>query len=173
MGFGKDGTGVIIRESRSQSLGTLAQDIALLIGTKLATAEVFRMLKAEVYCRVNSLTGGEGDGIQLHLADGSLSVTEIKECLDNDGPLGPNDPPSAALSERPVFLVGTVVSEGVNETSREIHDMHSNAPVCIVKPRWSFQRIKSWNWVIFNRGDALTTGSQVRIQAKSFGVWVR
>ncbi len=176
MGFGKDGKGAIVRETRSQSLGTLAQDTALIIGTKLATTEVFRMLKSEIFCRINTLTAGEGSGLLLLLADGDLSVTEISEAVNVDGPLGPNDAVAAALAERLVLNVGAVEGGGDDAaapTQRVVRDMNSNAPFCIVKPRWSFQRTKSWNWVAFNRGDALTTGAQIRIDAKSYGVWVR
>ncbi len=176
LGFGKDGRGAIVRETRSQSLGTLAQDTALIIGTKLATTEVFRMLKAEVFCRINGLTSGEGSGLLLLLADGDLTVTEVGEAVNIDGPLGPNDAVNAALAERLVLNIGAVEGNGDDAaapTARVIKDMLSNAPFCVPKPRWSFQRTKSWNWVIFNRGDALTTGAQVRIDAKSYGVWVR
>ncbi len=48
MGFGKDGLGVIIIEARLQAIGTLAQNTGILIGTKLATLERFRMLKSQI-----------------------------------------------------------------------------------------------------------------------------
>ncbi len=52
MGFGKDKKGSILMESRSQALGALAADAGILIGTKLALTEDFRMLKSNVHAMV-------------------------------------------------------------------------------------------------------------------------
>lgn len=41
-----------------------------------------------------------------------------------------------------------------------------------INPRWTYSRTKSWNWMVFNRGNALTTGGTVVINTKDFGVWV-
>ncbi len=171
MGFGKDGTGVMIQEARSQALGTLAQDAGILIGTKLATLERFRMLKAQVDATIDSIAAGEAAGLSLYLADGDLSLTEIESKIEGNGPLGPNDRIQADQTERPVFLIG---KPDANATSGEVtvRDMHTGAPVCIAKPRWTFARTKSWNWVVHNRGPALTTGATIRIVVTNFGVWV-
>ncbi len=39
MGFGKDGKGVIIRESKAQALGGLGAGVPILIGAQLAILE--------------------------------------------------------------------------------------------------------------------------------------
>ncbi len=172
MGFGKDGKGVIIRESRTQALGTLAQDVGIIVGTKIATLERFRMLKSICYAGLTGLTATEGQQLMLYLADGNFTIGEINACINNQGPFGPNDEVEEELSERMVVLVGAVSGVDIGGVQAHIHDMNTNAPVCVAKPRWTFARTKSWNWVIFNRGAALTTGSSARILAKNFGVWV-
>ncbi len=158
-------------ESRTQALGALAQAAGIIIGTKVATLERFRMLKSEISAQITALQATtEGSGLALYLADGDLSLVEIEEQIENDGPLGPNDRVAANVAERPVFLVGQAGNAGGNETV--IRDKVSNAPVCMTKPRWTFARTKSWNWVIYNKGTVLTTGSTVFLTVKNFGVWV-
>lgn len=171
MGFGKDGKGVILNETRSQVLGTLAAATAILIGTNLATLERFRMLKATIFAVVFNSTGTEARGLALYLADGDLTLSEIEESIEAIGPLGPNDQITADRAERPVFRVdelfdcsgNDVISAGANNQAALMGDL---------KPRWTFARTKSWNWLLYNEGEVLTTGSTVRFLAKNFGVWV-
>ncbi len=173
LGFGKDNKGVIITEKRNQALLTLGQNTGLILGTKIAILERFRMLKSQVTFTFRGVTATEGAGYLLFLADGDLTLTEIELAIESTGPVGPNDRPAIAIAERPVFLVGaTVGPQGFQSVEMMALDMISNAPVCIVKPRWTFARTKSWNWVLYNNGQAPTTGSTVEVQAKNFGVWV-
>ncbi len=169
MGFGKDGKGVIIRESRTQAVGTLANSTGLLIGTKLATLERFRMLKSEVMATFTGVTQGEGSGMWLLLADGDLSLTEIEEAIEGIGPLGPNDAVLAAVAERFVLVFGATDSEVA--TTMVFHN-EMGGHLMSKNPRWTFSRTKSWNWVLYNQGVAPTTGITVNIKVKSFGVWV-
>ncbi len=170
MGFGKDGKGVIIRESRSQAIGTLASQTALLIGTKLVTLERFRMLKVEMLASIIGATASELRGMWLGIADGDLSVTEIEEAIEANGPLGPNDTVIAATAERWVMMLGMVEETGA--TVRAFDKADSGGHLLTLNPRWTFSRTKSWNYFLYNMGEAPTTGSSVLIRAKSFGVWV-
>ncbi len=171
MGFGKDGKGVIIIEKKSQALLTLAEDAGLIISTKLATLERFRMLKSELTCTITGVGGTELGGLELYLADGDLTLAEIEAAIEANGPLGPNDQIAEAIAERPVFRVGAADFSGTAaDAGHLLNEM--GGPILTVKPRWTFARTKSWNWVIYNNGPAPTTGSVVKIQAKSFGVWV-
>ncbi len=172
MGFGKDGTGVIITEKRLQALLTLAQDTGLIIGTKVATLERFRMLKSHVVATMRAVTSGEGGGYLLYLADGDLTLTEIELAIESTGPVGPNDRVAQDIAERPVFLVGATNPNSNSVLEQPFFDIETGAPVITVKPRWTFARTKSWNWVLYNNGQAPTTGSVVAIQVKNFGVWV-
>ncbi len=169
MGFGKDGKGVIIRESRSQVLGTIAAETALVIGTKLATLERFRMLRCEVYATLTGLTSGELTGLLFVLADGDLTQTEVEACIESDGPLGPNDSVIADIADRPVWTFGAIDRETGSEA---IFENTEGGHMMVVKPRWTFARTKSWNFLVYNLGAAPTTGASVIIRVKSFGVWV-
>ncbi len=173
MGFGKDGKGVIINDFREQALGTLAENTAILVGTKLATLERFRILKSEITVGIKGLTALEGGGLALYLCDGNLTIAEIEAAIETEGPLGPNDTPVADVVEEAVFQVG-ILDDSVDSalTVAMLHDMNTNSSVMIVKPRWTYARTKSWNWVIYNKGTALTTGSTAKVMARNFGVWV-
>ncbi len=169
MGFGKDGMGVIIKQSISQAILTLATDTGLLITAKPATLERFRMLKTEVYANVEGLSE-QGRSLSLWLADGDLSLAEIEEAIElTAGPLGPNDPVNAAIAERPVWFLGSV---GGGTPSAHVHDREANGTLCVLKPRWTFARTKSWNFVLYNIGAAPTTGATINLRVKNFGVWV-
>ncbi len=172
MGFGKDGKGVIIVEQRSQAIGTLASNTGLIIGTKLATLERFRMLKATVLCMIESHTAGELGDLRLYLADGNLNLAQIEEALESLGPLGPNDTVTADRVERAVFYVGSINGDMIPANEAVNFVGEGNQPMMTIKPRWTFARTKSWNWVVYHRGPAPTTGASVRIDVKSFGVWV-
>lgn len=169
MGFGKDGLGVIIRESRNTTLGTLANSTGLFIGTKLATLERFRMLKTEVFASVTALSSGDGTGLYFGLADGDLTLAEVEAAIEANGPLGPNDPIAEEISERPVWIFGALSHE--LSTEAIFHNMEGG-DIMVGKPRWTFARTKSWNWFVYNMGAAPTTGATIRMRSKSFGVWV-
>ncbi len=169
MGFGKDGKGIIITERNSQSLGTLGDDIVIFIGTKVAIAEDFRILKSEVRATLHGHTQGEEVGLYLGLADGDLGVSEVGGALDANGPVDSNDIVQGNVAMRPVWLVGGINSIGGLNGNFLGAD---GGPIIKFNPRWSFGLTKSWNWFIWNAsGSALTTGSTVQVSSKNFGVW--
>lgn len=173
MGFGKDGKGEIVREARSQALGALGASTGIIVGTKLATLEDFRIIKSEVVCDGTSFTAGEGNGLALYLVDGDYSLAEFEEALENNGPLGPNDSVAAAISMRWIKWFGEVVHNG-QPTEEELVMINENGGAFLSQTvRWTFARTKSWNWIIYNHTKTITTGASMRIKAKNFGVWVR
>ena len=169
MGFGKDGKGIIIRESRSQAVGTLATQVPLIVGTNLATLECFRMLKGEVAVTVIGATAGDLNNLWFGLADGDLSGTEIDECLEANGPLGPNDIILSNRALRPVWLMGSVTAQANANMGFTGED---GGTMLNVVPRWTFASTKSWNWFVYNLGSAPTSGASILIRTKLFGVWV-
>ncbi len=169
MGFGKDGKGVIIRESRSQALSTLAASSGILVGTNLATLERYRMLKAEVIATVTGVTSGELNGLYFGLADGDLTLTQLEEAIEGNGPLGPNDIVEMNIAERPVWFFGATDRE---TGTTLVFENTQGGHLLEIKLRWTFASTKSWNWFVYNLGVAPTTGATVFIRVKSFGVWV-
>ncbi len=170
MGFGKDGKGVIIREVKSQALGTLASSTGIIIGSPLGILERFRMLKSEIIASFVAITGNEGVGLALYLVDGDISLVEFEQSLETDGPLGPNDSVQEAIADRFSVLAGVYK---MDETATEgVFANEHNGGMLVIKPRWTFSRTKSWNWIVYNHGTSLTTGSSVKLKCKNFGVWV-
>ncbi len=170
MGFGKDGKGVIFRESLSIGIGTLAAFAALKIGTAPATLERFRIIKSELIASITGITAGELNNLYLGLSDGDLTLAELEAAIENNGPLGPNDSVSEAVSMRPVWWFG--VSHH-NETLTEITFENENGGYILEKTiRWTFSRTKSWSWFVYNMGAAPMTGATLSLRAKNFGVWV-
>jgi len=170
MGFGKDGKGVIVRQSVSQALGTLGANTALIIGTNIATLERFRMLKTEIYAGITSLTSGEGGSLLFGIVDGDLTLSEIEEAIElTGGPVGPNDPVNEAIAMR--FMKWLGASDHEIATEGLFHN-DEGGQLLAETIRWTFARTKSWNFFVYNLGAALTTGASVVVRAKSFGVWV-
>ncbi len=168
MGFGKDGKGVILRETRSQALGALGVSTGIIIGTNVATLERFRMLKSEIVATLSGVTSGEGTGLALYLVSGDLSLAEFEASIELTGPLGPNDSIVAAIADRWSMYCGAF--EG--RDSEEIAVNNEGGHLLEVIPRWTFARAKSWNWILYNHGLAVTTGATVFLKCKDFGVWV-
>ncbi len=161
----------MIAEKRAQALATLNTDTAILIGTKLAIVEDFRMLKSDVAALITGLTAGEGVGLYLGLAHGDMTVAEIAAAFAVNGPVGP-----AALTEaddvmKPVWKIGRLAGD-IAETEKQFFDVLTGAPFIVQKHAWTFQSTTSWNWFVYNLGAQLTTGATVKIEALNFGVWV-
>ncbi len=169
MGFGKDSKGVIIRELKSQALGALSSSTGIIVGSPLATLERFRMLKAEIVATIVGLTGGEGSGLALYLVDGNFTLAEFEAAIENSGPVGPNESEEEEVSER--FNVWAGMTDYEIATESVFHN-EMGGTLLAVKPRWTFARSKSWNWILYNHGVALTTGATVKLNCKDFGIWV-
>ncbi len=169
MGFGKDGKGVIITHSDIITLGTLANNTALKEDAALVATEDFRLISMEMTAALVGSTATETP-ISLYLVNDELSVTEIKESIEANGPLGRSDRLAQERAERAVFLLGTFLGNGAN-----LHLHGADAQNTVVKKtiRWSFSNAQGWSVIAFNHsGQALTTGAVVRFLAKYFGVWL-
>ncbi len=172
IGFGKDGKGEIIREARSQALSTLQAGGGIIIGTKLATTEDFRIIRTDVQSSITGLTSSEGKGLALYLVDGVFTIAEFEAAIEANGPLGPNEAVAAEIAMRFERWLGEVVDAAGTAGDAIIRNEKGGA-LLQDTIRWTFSRTKSWNWVLFNHGVALTTGATVFIKAKNYGVWVR
>lgn len=171
MGFGKDGRGAIVYEQRVQALGALANATGIIVGTKLAIVDDFRMLKSEVNSHITGLTTEQSTGLELWLAHGDLTLSEVEAALELNGPLARGEVVDEATAQRPVFRAGMYVADG-NASTAAIAWGENGSPLPVLKPRWTWPKTKSWNWIVYNRGVALTTGATARLFAKSYGVWI-
>ncbi len=159
-------------ENRSQALAALGAGTGIIIGTKLALTDDFRMLKAQNQAIVDGLTTAEGEGLLLGLADGDLSIAEIEEAIEANGPVDANDVVIGNTAMRPVWILGVLRKETAALWGR-FFDAVTGAPSVTAKPRWTFSSTKSWNWFVYNQGIALQAGSSAKMTSKTWGVWVR
>ncbi len=175
MGFGKQNTGVIIREDSSQALGALANNTAILVASGNVIGgnlqEDFRLLKSEILAHVDILTAGEGEGLIFGIANGELSVAEIAEAIQANGPLDRNDRLPQERAERNVKLLGTYDMRDITAVSGKIKG-DNGGPLIVSKHRWTYSNPEAWNFFVFNDGIVLTTGAQIRLVATHYGVWV-
>ncbi len=171
MGFGKDGTGVMIRENNSLALGALAA-ADLISFPAIAVTEDFRMLKSESIAFVAGLTAGEGIGLIFGLADGELSDAEIEEALEVNGPLDRNDRLNYERATRPVWPLSTFqIVDGGGLAQQFIGS--NGGPFVEWKKRWTFSSPEGFKFWIYNdAGTPLTTGATARVLATHYGVWV-
>jgi len=172
MGFGKNHTGVIIREDGAGSdLGALAADDMGAGPAGPAITEDFRMLKWRGTATMRNLTAGEGAGLKLYLVNGELTVAETEECVEANGPLDRNDRVPQERAERFVRLVGVTASPAPTVTTVQFVN-EFGSPILEAKPRWTFSNPEGWDWVVYNQGVVLTTGANVDVHGDVFGVWV-
>lgn len=154
-------------------MGTLAANTVLLIGTKLAMTDSFRMLKAKGTMFIQGLTAGEGHGLVVGIAAGNLSVSQILSAIQNNGPLSRADSLGEAVMERFVDVIGSTGQVGQADLSVTFLN-EEGGPVLACKPCWTFgDEGVGWNWFVANlTGASLTTGGTLRANMKSWGVWV-
>ncbi len=174
MGFGSDGRGAIISETRTQALGALAANVGIFIGTKLAITDDFRMMKSEIQAMIAGLTAIDGAGLSLYLVDGDLSLAEAEAKIELNGPLARDDVIGGEVSMRPVFLIGATEEGDETKTVRTFVDKKTGAPVCLAKPNWTFHdNGKGWNWMVYNSTSvSVASGATVAIASTSWGIWL-
>ncbi len=171
MGFGKNKTGVIIRENMTEPMLGLG-DQAARLGTDLILEDDFRMLKTEVTAEIVGMTANEQEGLLFGICDGELTESEVAEVLALDGPVDRNDNLADERAMRPVWVLG-VSDEALSGGDHVRFRGKLNAPIIEAKPRWTFSNPEGWDWFVFNnQGGALTTGGTFKVIATSYGVWV-
>ncbi len=169
MGFGKDGKGVIFTQKDLITLGTLNASTAIKQMTPPQILDDFRIIKMELAALLTGHTAGEGP-IYMYLVNDELTVAEIVEAIDAEGPLNRNDRVPMERASRAVFLVGMFGAAGVTE---ELHGHDGQEGIITKTIRWTFSNPEGWSLVAFNdSGATLTTGSIIRLVVKYFGVWV-
>ncbi len=172
MGFGKGGTGAILRESTTASLGVIAASTAVLVLSPINLTEDFRILKSEVHAVLNGGDAGEGEGLLFGQCNGELSVTEVTACLTANGPNDRNDRSLIELAERKVRIHGEYKFLGLTELHMQMYGPNG-APGVVIKDPWTYSDPEGWNWFIFNGSAAgVATGTNAGVTATHYGVWV-
>ncbi len=176
MGFGKDGKGAILREQSSQALGALAANTGILMAGMTLT-EDFRLLKSEITALIVGLTAAESTGLQLYLVQQALTLAQAEACIEANGPSGREDRPGEEQAERFVRLIGIANDDGGGDSNVQMigGDDGDQGVIMRIKPRWTFPNVDSavsWNWMIYNHGVVITTGSTMKLLATHYGVWL-
>ncbi len=162
----------MIRERSSAAIGALASLGGAIFDGPVMT-EDFRILKSQITAGFTGGDAGEGEGLQLYLCNGELSLTESIAPLTLNGPLDRNDRLSEEVATRQVHLVGAV---GANPDPAAVEMRFVNehgGPVIKDKFRWTYSNPEGWHWLVFNASPAsVATGATFWISATHFGVWV-
>ncbi len=171
MGFGKQGTGQIIREKISNAaLGALAGEDVVKIASDVTLVDDFRILKSEIIAVILGLTTSEGTGLILGMANGELSAAEVEECLEIDGPVNPNDRERTEKAMRNCKNIAFAVPGNLN--TEMVFENDEGGRLITMKHRWTYNNPEGWDYYVYNIGAALTTGATVQLVATHFGVWV-
>ncbi len=171
MGFGKQGTGVMIRENNEIALGTLASNTGILMPA-IAITEDFRILKSEIFAWVDKLTANDADGLFLGIADAEMSLAEVEQAFELNGPLDRNDRLAQEQATRPVWILSRAETDAASLNAAFHGD--NGGPMITWKKRWTFSSPEGWNFFAYNdSADAIgTTGAIVKVIATHYGVWV-
>jgi len=171
MGFGKDGTGTIIRELITDgALGALAtKDVVAFAGPTII--EDFRILKSELQVEVNIITSGQAHGLIFGIANGELSAAEIEEAIEVNGPLDRNDRVNDERSLRNVRTLGVLTERDPAAVSGMVRNAEDGT-LLVSKHRWTYSNPEGWQWWIYNLGNTMTTGALLQLKASHYGVWV-
>lgn len=170
MGFGKDGKGVIIRETVILTIGNLAANAVVKHTAGLTLVEDFRIIKTEYFITQTGIWGAVGDEVIIGICNGELSVTEIAETLNLDGPGNRNNAVANERAMRAVWPLIQLKGESTTIISQPSNDGKINEHVL----RWTFNNPEGWSWFAYNPlTGALTSGAIFSVKCKYFGVWLQ
>ncbi len=147
------------------SLVTLATNTGILLAGPAMTLGG-RCLSIRLNATVHGMTAGDGPHA-LYITDKSLSLLEFEEYLEAGGPVNPEDTVSAERASRGRRLryLGLLIPSGNGTVSGlSLMDLSLGG--------LRFTRSSAgWQFVIYNRGKAMETGSVGRVWASVFLRW--
>ncbi len=160
----------ILQESAGISLGTLADRTAVK-GTAFGLTEDVVKVKSEYFVHLDDLPVDDGPCF-FGICDENLTVAEIKECLDQDGPKGPELREETEQASRPVFLI-CQLGYGETGVAGALTIVPNNGMPIVRTHKWVYRSATGWNHFAFNdTGEALATGGVIRFQAKHYVRWI-
>lgn len=155
---------VWIRWSNAQdtALGTLAAETAIAVAALTSLTERARVASMDLWMRFHALTAGEASRLIVGIAHGSMSMTEIAECLQSAGNT-PVDIPASEEARRPLRLFGFALDPGAPaaDTGGRLQGHF--------KVGLTAEEAVGVNLFVYNNGStALTTGGLVDTLAKYY-----
>lgn len=172
MGFGKNDTGVIIRDVTAGALGAVAATAAVTFAGPAITDD-FRMLKMESLGVVTGLTNDEAESLIFGIANADLTAAQIADAINLGAPLNRADRDLQEQAMRNVKIISQLQDRsGESGAHTEMLLETVGLPV-VSKHRWTYTKGVGWDYFIYNRGSAaLTTGAIFRSQHTIFGLWL-
>ncbi len=160
------GRGQVIHDHIESSVGAIAANAAVIIGTAIASGneEGFRISKLKYAFNYRIKTDGEGP-FTLGLSVG-LTAAEVAEAM-NARPSHSMDEPATERANRRVFPLRFFAVDGT-ETFRSDSSFLSNVRI----PWKDIPEHVNLNWFIF-ANNALSTGMLVDIHMTLVGEWLR
>ncbi len=149
----------------SAALSTLAVDTGQVLSGPVMTRGG-AMISAQIAATVTVLTAGDGPFL-FGIANKSLTLAELEEYLELDGPVEPTQVPQVERATRGKLIrtLGLIVPTGDGTVASLLVDNRSLSGL-----RWN-EESAGWNYWVYNRGRALTTGSILRVWASFFMRW--
>ncbi len=143
---------------------TAGSGVAVLQNAIASLGEDFFLVSADLAVASRGHAQGEGP-LQVGVAHGDLTVTEIKECIESDNS-DPNNIIQKERSRRPVRTVG-YLRQDVDPA------LIGDGQMQRVRCKFMVGDGKAINvWASNRSGAALTTGTVVHIDGVLFGRWV-
>ncbi len=164
-------TGVIIRQGGSAALVTIADNAAVELAGPVMQKD-FRCLKWEGVIKIAGLTSGQGAGLELYYGNGELSVAEMLEAINLNGPVDRNDRIAEEQAGRMVRYLSAITEDASGTDTPLYFRGPEGGPKLTYKPRWTFSDPEGWSfWVVNRSGAALTTGATLEVTVTHYGVW--
>ncbi len=151
-----------IANSISVALGTLASAKALLTAGPTMTRGG-RLLSVRGSYVVHSLTAGDGP-LLFGIADKSLSLVQLEEYLELQGPVTPDAVPEREQSSRgaQIRTLGILQPQADGTTASQYL---SNVSMSGLK---FSEEAAGWNYWVYNPGQSMTTGSTLAVTVQFF-----
>ncbi len=147
------------------ALATLAASTGLLVGA-LVTTHDLRLLSMRLFAGIGDLTAGDGPWA-FGVMPADLTLAELEEYLENNGPLTPTDTVGVERASRGKLIrtLGVIVPRGDGTTaSLELN----NVSLAGLKVGEDAGGITAW---VYNLGRAMSTGASLRMLAQYFIEW--
>ncbi len=135
------------------ALSTLAADTGILLAgpTMLRGG---RLISVRGMTNIRSLTAGDGP-LMFGISDKALSLTELEEYLELDGPVSPNVRTPSEIASRGAIVrtLGMIEPQGVGTTGGLYLNNVSLSGLKIS------EEAAGWNYWVYNAGKTMTTGA--------------